>query len=197
MRWVVPSVLAALLVAGGCSGSSKKSSDGVVCLAVSNACTCSVEPPQPGAAQASTCDTSYLPQTTCCAAAGWPSSGNCECVTSAIYCGVVPGYFLAIDGGPGEDGCVCSVGPSPQPNGSQSVGATCYPNGTTTSGPGLGTCCFYPADAPGSLGVPLCACATGLHSCAQGAMQVARCSADSFPALDPSCHGDTQVASCN
>ena len=167
-----------------------------MCFAVSNACTCAIEPPQPSEPQVSACDTSYLPDTTCCAAPGWPSSGDCSCVTSAIFCGIVPGYFLDPDGGLGEDGCVCSVGPEPFMGATQSMGATCYSNATTTAGPGLGTCCMFPANAAGSLGVDTCACAAGLHTCANGGSPVVSCSAMNFPPADASCRGDTQVMKC-
>ena len=189
-------ILVVSLVALSACSSTHSTGDGVVCLAVSNACVCSIEPPQPSASQTSTCDTSYLPDTTCCAAPGWPSTGNCECVTSAIYCGFVPGYFLGADGGPGADGCVCSVGPEAFTGSAQVIGATCYPNLTTDAGPGFGTCCMFPASAAGSLGVPVCACATGLHTCAGGGTVGQSCSAAGFPPPDTSCAGDTQVASC-
>ena len=56
---------------------------------------------------------------------------------------------------------------------------------------------MYPGNGAGSLGMPVCACATGLHSgCADGGTVVQSCSAASFPPPDTSCMGDTQVASC-
>ena len=54
--------------------------------------------------------------------------------------GFVPGYFQGPDGGTGEDGCVCSVGPVANTGSEQVIGATCYSNATTDAGPGLGSC---------------------------------------------------------
>ena len=176
----------ALLVIAACGGLSS--------MGEPDACSCSIEPPQ-SAAQPATCDTSYLPDTTCCAAPNWPANGDCSCVTSAIFCGFVPGYFRAADGGAGQDGCICSVGPEPITGATQAMGATCYPNATTAAGPGLGTCCMFPASAPGTFGIPLCGCATGLDTCS-GGTPVDSCSAASFPRMDTSCGGDTLVARC-
>jgi hypothetical protein len=106
---------------------------------------------------------------------------------------VVPGYETAADGGPGEDACVCSNDPYSE----QVIGPTCYANGTTTSGDGLGTCCMFSPDAPGSVGVASCSCEAGLHTCGDGGTVVESCSAASFQATPATCGtGATQVASC-
>jgi hypothetical protein len=166
----------------------------VVCLGDPVGCTCDLEPsPSTSAGQVSSCNASVLPDTQCCADPGWPSSGTCNCLTSAIFCGVVPGYEMADDGGAGQAACACSNDPYSE----QVIGPTCYANGTTTAGAGLGTCCFFSADTPGSLGVPACVCAAGLHTCGTGGTMVDSCSAASFPAMPETCdQGTTQVASC-
>ncbi|MGO9838790.1 MAG: hypothetical protein ACLP1X_31815 [Polyangiaceae bacterium] len=164
---------------------------GIVCMDLNIGCTCQHEPPQ--TSQVPSCNTSVFPDTVCCAETGWPSSGGCQCLTSAIFCGVVPGYEMAADGGPGEAVCACSNDPYPE----QVIGPTCYANGTTTPGEGLGSCCMFSPDAPGSLGIPSCLCSAGLHTCGTGGTPVDGCSAASFPSTPATCGpGETQVTSC-
>jgi hypothetical protein len=132
----------------------------------------------------------------CCADARWPSNGQCECVTSGIFCGVVPGYEPGTGGAPGEDACVCGIGLDPRSN-AQVIGATCNSNGTTTAGPGLGICCMFSGAAPGSLGGLACVCAAGMHTCGTGGVQVTSCSVANFPPPAPGCdQGRTQVVKC-
>jgi len=181
---------AVLALAVACS--SSPTTNAPSCLRASVGCTCSLEPPQ-SSGTTPTCNDSILPGTQCCADPGWPSSGTCQCLTSAIFCGVVPGYEMAADGGAGKDACVCSN----DPYGQQVVGPTCYPNGTTTSGAGLGTCCMFSASTPGSIGGPACVCASGLHTCGTGGVAVGTCSAATFPSTASSCdQGTRQVSKC-
>jgi hypothetical protein len=192
MRRLFLAILAAIppgLVACGSSGPSASA----VCVAINIGCSCNVQATPAASSQVSSCNASVLPDAQCCADTGWPSSGGCNCLTSAIFCGVVPGYETAADGGAGEDACVCSSDPYSE----QVIGPTCYANGTTTSGAGLGTCCMFPADAPDSLGVASCVCAAGLHTCGAGGAVVDSCSAASFPVTPATCAaGTTQVVSC-
>ena len=190
MRAAILGLLAIATVAGSaCKGSSP--STAVVCIGPPGACECNLQ--DPGSEPSTTCNDHDPPGTVCCADPSWPSSGGCTCVTSSIFCGVVPGYFASGDGGPGEDGCVCSTAPE-----TGTIGATCYPGGTTTPGNDLGTCCSFGANAPGSLGEPSCACAAGLHTCGSGGTQVATCSASNVTATPTTCdQGTKQVASCS
>jgi hypothetical protein len=190
MRALLAAITVMLLLVVACSSPSTPSAPS--CQSINVGCMCNHQPPPPAGGIAS-CNASVLPQTLCCADSGWPSSGSCLCLTSAIFCGVVPGYETAADGGPGEDACVCSS----DPYGQQVVGPTCYSNGTTTSGAGLGTCCMFSADAPGAAGVPACLCAAGIHTCGTGGVAVGMCSAASFPSTAPSCdQGTKQVEKC-
>jgi hypothetical protein len=182
----------ALLALLAC-GSTHSAPDSIVCFDVNSGCTCEHQGSAPSSSQAKSCTADVLPDSTCCADPGWPSSGACDCLTSAIFCGVVPGYEPALDGGAGEDACVCSSDPYPQ----QTIGPSCYANGTITPGAGLGTCCMFPASAPGALGVPACLCAAGLHTCGAGGTRVDTCGAASFPAPSSKCgQGRAQVSSC-
>jgi hypothetical protein len=194
MRFVVAAAALACLLIVACS-SSPSAPESIVCFDVNKGCTCSHQAGG-SSSQTKSCNASVLPDlpdTACCADPGWPSSGSCDCLTSAIFCGVVPGYEQATDGGAGEDACVCSSDPYPQ----QTIGPTCYSNGTTIPGAGLGTCCMFSANAAGALGVPACLCAAGLHTCGTGGTPVNECSSASFPAPSSSCpHGTTLVASC-
>jgi hypothetical protein len=179
------------LLAPACS--SPAAPPRVACFDFPIGCSCSLQTSPAPTEQTSSCNPSVAPDAQCCAGSGWPSSGTCICETSDIYCGVVPGYEPADDAGPGADACVCSNDPYPE----QVIGATCYANGTTTAGGGLGSCCMFPADAPGSLGVATCLCAAGLHTCAAGGVPIDGCSAASFPTAPATCDpGTTQVASC-
>jgi hypothetical protein len=165
------------------------------CFLDADGCVCSLQPPS--SSSVSSCDPSVVAQARCCADPGWPSSGGCDCLTAAIFCGVVPGYEPGTNGAPGQDACVCSV---PDPRGGQTLGGTCYPNGTTTPGAGLGACCMFPPSAPGSLGGAACVCASGLHTCATGGVAVSSCSPTTagFPAPTPGCRqaGSKLVAKC-
>jgi hypothetical protein len=184
-------VTLATLAGSACHGSSSRTA--VVCIGPPGACECDLGDPGPGSAPKTTCDDRDPPGTVCCADPSWPRSGTCVCVTSSIFCGIVPGYFVSNDGGPGEDGCVCSSAPE-----SGAIGATCYPGATTTPGNELGICCSFSANAPGSLGQPSCACAAGLHTCGAGGTQVASCSASNVPVTAFTCdQGTTQVPSCS
>jgi hypothetical protein len=190
-----PLVLAILAMAGlrlvACSSSAEPA--GPDCFTTPVGCSCNVQASPAQSSQVSSCNTSGYPDTQCCADTGWPSSGSCNCLTSAIFCGVVPGYETAADGGFWEDACVCSNDPYAE----QTIGPTCYANGTTTAGDGLGICCLFSADAPDSLGLASCSCAAGLHTCGAGGTQVESCSAASIPMTTATCGaGSTQVASC-
>jgi hypothetical protein len=193
MRAWVAVVVGTCLVVVACSSPAGHRDS--ACVRETDGCVCSFESTNSPAV--ASCDPAVLPQTTCCEDPGWPSSGSCECLTRAAFCGVVSGYEPGTDGGVGEDACVCSIGPDPR-NNAQAVGATCYSNGTVTPGPGLGGCCMFSGDAPGSLGVPTCLCAGGgLHTCGAGGVAVASCSAADLPAPAVGCdQGTMMVASC-
>ena len=189
-RSLLPALV--VLTAGSCSSSPPPT--GVHCVQINTGCTCDLQPAGSGQQpQAKSCTESVLPDSQCCADPGWPSSGTCQCLTGAIFCGVVPGYESGADGGPGEDACVCSNDPYPQ----QAIGPTCYPSGTTTAGSTFGTCCLFSADAPGAFGVPGCVCAAGLHTCGMGGTPVGTCSAANFSTAPPACdQGTTRVSRC-
>jgi hypothetical protein len=194
MRLVVaPLLVVSLAVA--CGSSSSNSPNVTVCEALVDNCLCASEPAgnQPGSVKA--CNPTTFPGTTCCSDPGWPASGSCWCDSGAIYCGVVHGYFAASDGGT-SDGCVCSS--MPETGSMQAQGATCYPGGTTTPGTALGTCCFFPAGAPGTGSVDVCACEAGLHPCGAGGMAVQSCSAANFPTTPPACPSSSKpVSGCS
>ena len=165
----------------------------IVCNGTPGACECDVVSTyQTGST--SSCSQASIPGALCCAGSEWPSSGSCTCASTDVFCGVVPGYFTGQDGGPRQDGCVCSG--DAEIGGTQAVGAACYPDGTTTAGDGLGICCSFSADAPGADGAASCSCAAGLHTCGAGGMAVASCSASNVAPVAQSCEGDTQVSSC-
>jgi hypothetical protein len=192
MRALVLAVLAGLTL-GLVACSNPPPAESVVCTSDPVGCTCDLQSSSTAPGQVSSCNPSVFPQTQCCAATGWPSSGTCDCTTSSIFCGVVPGYVMATSGVPGEDACVCSNDPYSE----QIIGPTCYANGATAAGAGLGTCCFFSADAPGSLGSAACVCAAGLHTCGTGGTMIDSCSAASFPATPATCGGGTtQVTAC-
>jgi hypothetical protein len=191
MRRLAHALTATAVVALIACGSSAPA-ESVVCLGVPIGCSCELEA-APQSDQVSLCNASAFPDSMCCADPRWPSSGTCNCLTSAIFCGVVAGYEPASDGGAGVDACVCSN----DPYSTQVIGPTCYANGTTSAADGLGTCCMFSADAPGSLGVAACVCAAGLHTCADGGSVVENCSAGSFPSPPAACdQGTTQVDRC-
>jgi hypothetical protein len=195
MRFFFAPLLALLLVVVACSSSSAPPNV-LVCEALVDNCLCASEPAgnQPGSVKA--CNPTAFPGTTCCSDPTWPGSGSCWCDSGAIYCGVVKGYVMTSDAGAGEDACVCSS--MPETGSMQAPGATCYPDGTTTSGSSFGTCCFFPPDAPGALGVAACICAAGIHPCGAGGMSVQSCSATNFPAASPTCpSGSKVVAGCS
>jgi hypothetical protein len=188
-----PICIAALAILAACASANPEPV--LSCSSYSAGCVCGLVAPGgmalAGEPSTSECNPTGFPGTSCCADPDWPSQGQCACVSDVVGCGVVPGYTPAVDGGSASDACVCS---SDRPDPAQVPGATCYPGGTTTSNNALGTCCFFSASAPGSVGVASCVCAAGLHTCPNGT-EVTSCSAASFPA-SVSCSG-TPVASCS
>lgn len=163
------------------------------CQSIPTGCICAVQETPPSSAEAKTCKGDMLPDMACCADPSWPTSGTCQCLTSSIFCGVVPGYEPAANGQPAMDACVCSNDPVPQ----QTIGPSCYANGTTSSGPGLGGCCSFSADAPGAAGIPACICAPGIHTCGTGGTPIDSCTPATFPAPPATCtQGTKQVTAC-
>ena len=140
------------------------------------------------------CNPTAYPGTTCCADTDWPRSGSCACSTSAIACGIVPGYFQPIfDGGP-TAGCVCS--PGQDARGAQVLGGTCEPGGWTSPPSTVGVCCHYPASLLGTTD-DACACSPAFN-CEPGSTKVPTCSAANFPSPTPvTCSGQQSVATCS
>jgi hypothetical protein len=191
--------LALVTLAGGCvmgACSTRAPLPTVACQAEGSGCACYAnEGKVSAAAAAMSCNPSTYPGTTCCAAAGWPTSNVCTCSSNAIVCGIVPGYFEPLeDGGAPLAGCVCSTGGSEI---GQGVGATCEPGGWSSPPSSIGVCCLYPANFMNEAAGPTCACGPSFV-CAAGTTKVPSCSAASFPAPAPvDCNGQTPVASCH
>jgi hypothetical protein len=139
---------------------------GATCFPVgSSSCACTMGPqasPNP------ICDKSVAPDSTCCAAAGWPSDSDCEC--APLLCQTFP-----LNSGMT---CGCSWGVA-------GVGGVA----PEVACGGAAGCCL--ADDGSS-----CTCySTSSTDCsARSAHQVPSCSSADFP---PSCSSGTMVSSCS
>jgi hypothetical protein len=176
-----------------CQGSTSEQSY-AVCSGEGPTCACYASGAPPQAGDTVACNPAAYPGTICCADTSWPGSGSCECITSAVACGIVPGYFEpAFDGGP-TAGCVCTPGVDARPG--QVLGATCEPGGWTSPPSTVGVCCYYPASLVGTVD-DVCACSPSFN-CEPGSTKVATCSAASFVSVPPmTCAGQKAVAACS
>ena len=170
------------------------STTGTSCTVSTTGCSCEANV----APNDFACDSSSVgTEGYCCAAAGWPSSGTCECETSTPSCGLQT--MQGANGAFTNCACGSTAFLATEKITPLSTVTSCYPGGLTSPG-GKGSCCLATNKVDGSA---FCSCTTTVNDSCIFANEYTGKSVTSCPLTEPGLStgtcatGTTKVTSCS